>query len=406
MVDGSHFDMAFLGVVRPKPAIIGGQIMDEHTPSNTTRKPPGPAFFMAALFVYLCVVHGLSLLSIPSPAASTPFDGVKAIPDGVEASLNVFFGILGHSPRLIQGLAVLTLYGCMITLFNLTRRLVKGPVWLGSLAAAVFMAHPVKTEVMFSAYGLFELVGALLALLTLLAYLRLIESPSGARILVALACFTMATLPFSVNATLFGVLIMLEFFPGTPETRHWGRLVPFLVVALLANSIHRETLYTGMPDFRANIAPLLLLIYPIGLLPDTLAQLQAAPLLAWAWALLVLLLLLGSMVWVGNGGYRVALLALLSYRFYPGADIIDLVSLEGGGQLLVPLALACVAMAGFCRWLLHFEVWGKPAIALTTMLCIVLFTLQFQANRAYMNPANGETSGPDAVRELEGGRGV
>ena len=63
-------------------------------------------------------------------------------------------------------------------------------------------------------------------------------------------------------------------------------------------------------------------------------------------------------------------------------------------------------MAGFCRWLLGFEVWGKPAIALTTMLCIVLFTLQFQANRAYVNPANGKTSGPDAVRELEGGGGV
>jgi hypothetical protein len=377
--------------------------MDEHTPSNTTRKTPGPAFFMAALFVYLCVVHGLSLLSVPSPAVSPPFVDVKAIPNIVETYLNGFFGLLGSSPRLIQGLAVLSLFGCMITLFNLTRRVAKGPVWLGSLAAAVFMAHPVKTEVMFSAYGLFELVGALLALLTMLAYLRLRESPDWTRVIVALACFALATLPFSVNATLFGVLIMLEFFPGTPETRQWGRLVPFLAVALLANGIHLEILYAGMPDFGANIAPLLLLIYPIGLLPDTLAQLQATPLLAWVWALLALALLLVSMVWVRNGAYRVAMLALLSYRFYPSADTIDFTSLAGGGQLLVPLALGCIALAGFCRWLLQFEAWGKPIIALTTMLCIVLFTLQFQANRAF--PGLVKTPEPTPVGAAGTGEG-
>ncbi len=374
--------------------------MDEHTPSNTTRKSPGPAFFMAALFVYLCIVHGLSLLTMPSPDVSAPFVNVNAIPDGIETVLNRFFGFLAYSPRLIQGLAVVTLYGCMVTLFHLTRRVVKGPVWLGSLSAAVFMAHPVKTEVLFSAYGLFSLVGALLALLTLLSYLRLMESSSGTRFILALICFSLATFPFSVNATLFGVLIMLEFFPGTPETRRWGRPVPFLVVALLANGVHLETLYAGMPDFKANLAPLLLLVYPIGLLPDTLAQLQDSPVLAWFWSLMALLLLVASMVWVRNGAYRVALLALISYRFYPGADAIDLASLSGGGQLLIPLALACIALAGFCRWLLQFEVWGKPAIALTTMLCIVLFTLQFQANRAFLGVAQAPS--PSSVENASG----
>ncbi len=380
--------------------------MDEHAPSNTTRKTPGPAFFMAALFVYLCVVHGLSLLTAPSPVTSPPFVDVKAIPDGVETFLNAFFGLLGYSSRVLQGLAVLTLYGCMITLFNLTRRVVKGPVWLGSLAAAVFMAHPVKTEVMFSAFGLFELAGALFALLTLLTYLRLMESPGWARFALALICFSLATLPFSVNATLFGVLIMLEFFPGTPETRQWGRLVPFLAVALIANGLHLETLYAGMPDFQGNFAPLLLLIYPIGLLPDTLAHLQAAPLLGWGWGLLGMALLSGSLVWVRNGAYRVAILALMSYRFYPSVEPIDLATMAGGGQLLIPLALTCIALAGFCRWLLQFEVWGKPAIALTTMLCIVLFVLQFQANRAF--PGLGLTPASPSVERVdtEGGGGA
>ena len=38
--------------------------MDEHSPTNTTRKTPGPTFFLVALFVYLCVVHAGSLWSL------------------------------------------------------------------------------------------------------------------------------------------------------------------------------------------------------------------------------------------------------------------------------------------------------------------------------------------------------
>lgn len=370
-----------------RPAIIAGQIMDENSPKNKTRKTPGPTFFLVALFVYLCVVQGLSLWSL-GPNHTVPASSESALlPHATMASFYQFLAWMGQSSIAHYGTAMALLYGCMICLFHLTRRLAKGPVWLGSLAAAVFMAHPAKTEVFFSAMGLYYLASALLALLSLLTYLRFAETQAPTRYLVALCCFAVASFPFPINATLFGVLVMLEFYPGTAETRRWVRLVPFLVVTIIANGLHLESLYAHMPDFAENFRPLLLLIYPIGLLPETVAKLHAAAPLAWCWCIGVIFVLVISMVVVRNGAYRVCVLALLSFRFYPGTESIDLVSMSGGGQLLVPIALGCIAFAGFCKWLMQFEDWGRPTVALTTMLCIVLFVLQFQANRAWPEAA-------------------
>lgn len=375
-----------------EPAIIGVQIMDEHSPPNTTRKSPGPTFFLVALFVYLCVVQGASLWGSGSNVLVSAFPTDDLLP---RATMRFFYGYLnlvGHGSFGHLGIALALLYACMVALFCLTRRLVKGPVWLGSLAAAIFMAHPAKTEVFFDVVGLYHLASALVALLALLSYLRLAETPGPIRFFIALGCFAFASFPFPINATLFGVLVMLEFYPGTAETRRWVRLVPFLAVTVIANGLHMETLYAHMPDLSENLAPLLLLLYPIGLLPETLGELQAAPVLTWCWGIGAFVLLVISLVMVRNGAYRVCMLALISFRFYPGTESIDLVSMSGGSQLLVPIALACIALAGFCRWLMKFEDWGQPTVALTTMLCIVLFVLQFQANRARSRSAPEDSS--------------
>ena len=362
--------------------------MDEHSPKNTTRKTPGPTFFLVALFVYLCVVQGVSLWSV-GPEAQLPAHPVdELLPRSTVAFFYGYLDEVGQGSFGHYGMALALLYGCMVCLFYLTRRLAKGPVWLGSLAAAVFMAHPAKTEVLFGTVGLYHLASALMALVALLTYLRLADAPDALRYGVALGCFAVASFPFPINATLFGVLVMLEFYPGNAETRRWGRLVPFLAVTIAANGFHFKALHAHIPDVAENFAPLLLLLYPIGLLPETLAALQAAPLLAWCWGFAALFLLVVSMIVVRNGAYRVCVLALLSLRFYPGTESIDIVSMSGGGQLLVPIALGCIALAGFCRWLMQFEEWGRSTVALTTMLCVALFVLQFQANRAWAKTAS------------------
>jgi hypothetical protein len=361
--------------------------MDEHSPPNTTRKTPGPTFFLVALFVYLCVVQGGSLWSLGPDYALPVVAENELLPRATMAVLQRCLDLVGPGSTGHYVTSLALLYACMVCLFHLTRRLAKGPVWLGSLAAAVFMAHPAKTEVLFSAVGLYHLASALLALLALLTYLRLAETPGAMRYMIAWGCFAVASFPFPINATLFGVLVMFEFYPGMAETRRWVRLVPFLAVTIVANGLHLETLYAHMPDITENFVPLLLLLYPIGLLPETIAELQAAPILAWGWGIAAFVLLVISLVVVRSGAYRVCVLALLSFRFYPGTEPIDLVSLSGGGQLLVPIALGCIALAGFCRWLMKFEEWGRPTVALTTMLCLVLFVLQFKANRAWSNRA-------------------
>ena len=376
--------------------------MDEHSTTNKTRKTPGPAFLMAALFVYLCVVHAASLLGAgPQPAVPAITEG-DHLPRLAGEILNRLLDRSGHSPLALQSAALAVLYACMICIFHLTRRVVRGPIWLGSLAAAVFMAHPAKTEVLFSAPGLYHLLATLMALLALLAYLRLSEVRSVWRYSIALSCFAAASLPFPCNATLFGVLVLFEFYPGTPESRRWLRLLPFLSVTIVANGLHVEVLYARMPDLAENFAPLLLLIYPIGLLPSTVSDLQAVPLLPWFWGLLAMGLLVTSMVVVRNGAYRVCVLALLFFRFYPGTEAIDLSDLDGGGQLLLPIAFGCIALAGFCRWLMQFEAWGHPTVALTTMFCIVLFFLQFQANRAYVKAALSPESPVTSAEAPEG----
>lgn len=383
------------GVAGHKRDIIARQIMDEPTPTNIKRKTPGPAFFMAALFVYLCLVQGASLLSIGPQPAMAPLaedlPGSALLADGI----NGFLAFVGYSPRLLQFADLALLYGCMISIFHLTQHLTKGPVWLGSLAAAVFMAHPAKTEVFFGAEGLVHLLAAFSALLSLLTFLRAMEKPCAVRHGLALALFSIATIPFVSNLPLLIVLVLVDGLSGTPSPRRWYRLAPFIAVALIACVLHRDVFNAPMPDLAGSFAPLLLLIYPIGLLPETLTELQATPLWAWGWALLGATFVVVSLVFIRNGGFRISLLALLCYRLAPGLEAIDLASLAGGGQLLLPIALGAVALAGFCRWLMTDEIWGKPTVALTTMLCLVLFILQFQANRAY-----GKVSALSAPPEL------
>lgn len=380
--------------------------MDEPSTTNKKRKAPGPAFFLAALFVYLCVVHGVSLLSTGPRGPVAALSGESGMPQILVAVLNGFLEKTGYSPAIFSSFALALLYACMICIFQITRHLVKGPVWLGSLAAAVFMAHPAKTEVLFSAVGLIQLLSALSALLSIWTCLRLLESRSIARYLIALMLFAVASFPFPANATLFGLVLMLEFYPGTPETRRWSRLVPFLLITIVANGLHLNVLYSRSPDLAENFAPLLLLIYPIGLLPSTVVALQTAPLISWGWGLLAAVLVVTSMVYVRNGAYRVCVLALLAFRFYPGALPIDLSTLNGAGQLLVPIAFGAVALAGFCRWSMQFEAWGRTTVAWTTMLCIVLFVLQFQANRAQVKDSVPHVAHPGVVAAVEGeGRG-
>ena len=95
---------------------------------------------------------------------------------------------------------------------------------------------------------------------------------------------------------------------------------------------------------------------------------------------------------------RILLLAIVLYRCLPGPLPVDLATLGGGGQLFMPVALSGMVLAAFSAWLMRFEPWRQPSIALTTILCVVLFVLQFQANRACLDGIRNKASATGEVR--------
>lgn len=345
--------------------------------------------------LYLFLVQGLSLWGAGGTLA--PLGTHPEIPGFTMAMLARFYAMTGFGMAFHIAVMLVMLYASMAALFFLTKHVAKGPVWLGSLAGSAFMAHPIKTEIFFESLGLYYLAATLMALLSALLYVQTIARPGAVRYWAAVAVFTGATIPFTINAALFVVLFVLEFHPATPETRRWERLLPFAGVAILANGLHMDALYADLSTLPAVLAPLVLLIYPIGLLPETVDHLVAAPWIAWVWGGLGLALVGLLLLYVRNGAFRISVAALFLFRFFPGAEPVDLSSLDGGGQLLLPLALGCLALAGFSRWVMQQEDWGRPTVALTTMLCVVLFTLQFQANRAWVDGENASMPGDDAV---------
>ncbi len=359
--------------------------MDDTNDSKPPRKKPGAGFFFVTMTFYLILVYGSSLIMLPNGGMTTrDFDYPAAWP-----WLAMWSDAFARSPIIeVAGFALPILFGCMALVFLLTRRLVGGPPWLGSLAGTFLMAHPVKTETLFSLTGVYYGLATFMALLTLLMYARVRQDGGVAPFAIALLTFAIATGVFAVNAALLGVLILMELFVGDSEERNWLRLLPFLGVTMVANWFHLDILYAQLPTLDAIVGPLLLVFYPIGLLPETVAHVEAHAWQGWAWGIGVMALLGWALFKVKSAPFRFAVLAVLFIRVYPGALPIDYVTLENAGQLFLPLALCGVALAALSAWLMRFEAWGRPTVALTTILCLILFVLQFQANRAY-SPLTG-----------------
>lgn len=358
--------------------------MDDTHDSQQPRKKPGAGFFFVTMTFYLILIYGSSLIMLPNGGMTTRnFDYPAVWPWLAMWSETLVDSTLWE----VAGFGLVFLFGSMALVFLLTRRLVGGPAWLGSLAGTFLMAHPAKTEVLFSPNGMYYGMATFTTLLTLLMYAQVRQEGGVVPFAMALLFFSIATGVFALNAALFGVLILMELFVGDREARNWLRLLPFLGVTMVANWFHLDILYAQLPTLDAIVAPLLLVFYPIGLLPETVAHVDAHAWQGWVWGMGVMVLLVWVLFKVQSAPFRFAVLAVLFYRFFPGALPIDYVTQENAGQLFFPLAMCGVALAALSAWLMRFEAWGRPTVAITTILCLILFVLQFQANRAY-SPVN------------------
>ncbi len=339
--------------------------------------------FLAAMLVYISAVFSWTLYVYPlgRDYALLAFPEVLPWPTRflVQLELNLF-GTWLPGYHLVN---LVLLYGCMVSLFYFTRYTVRGPWWMGSLAAVVMMANPLKSGAVLHITGAADLLPALLALLALLFYAWQAQYPRKRKLPMALAFLALATFPYERNALLFLVFPLIELLIVETGKRRWGRCVPFAVLGLCGLVIHRGLFNAAGLDPAGMFAPLFLAGYPIGLLPETAARFHLQPLLGWLSALAVLAVLALICRKARHPALVFGLIAAVILRLFQGNHEFDVVHLTGGGASLLPLAMLCLAFSSMCHRINQHPKWHPPLVFMTTVLCVLLFVLQGQENLAW-----------------------
>lgn len=121
-------------------------------------------------------------------------------------------------------------------------------ITLGAAASTLFFAvHPLRVESVAWATERRDVVSGLFFVLTLLAYLKMVEAPAGRRrgwYLGSLVLFACALLSKSITVALPAVLLVLDVYPlrrlgggrGWGTRRVWVEKIPFAVLAVLVST--------------------------------------------------------------------------------------------------------------------------------------------------------------------------
>ena len=272
------------------------------------------------------------------------------------------------------------LYLLMALIFFLTRLATGGPWWLGSVAAVLFMAHPLKAESALNLCGMGDLLPAMLSLSALLAYAAARQTPRRTVLSGAFLLYACALLLVPGQGGLPVAIAAWEAFVIPRERRRWRPLTPFLIAAALGWFVYTPVLASAPLAQTGAVWPLVYLLYPIGLLPETASAFRAQPLLP---ALVLALLALGTL-WlarrVRHPAFSFGLVAAVAFAVLGENRPVDAVHLVGGGRMLCAIALFSVALAGFFHRIQHHRAWPKPVVWVTSMLCLVLMILHVQTN--------------------------
>lgn len=339
-----------------------------------------PRALLIADALYLLLVFGW-MLFLPPPgrdyAALANPDLLGPVPGRLFSGMMHLFN--GHV-SLYYLVNLILLYLCMVTLLILARTLGKGPWWLGSVAAVLFMANPVKTEAILSLGGIQFLLPGLTGLTVLLVYAVCRKGSGVPSRWLPLFAYTASILACPDTIPVFLVLVVLEwcFFQKIPGKRE--RLWPIVILGVLAFLVSGQWAFAGALRPANMFAPLYLVLYPIGMLPDTVASFSAWPLLGWACALL----LVATAVWLMRRArdplITFGLLGAAAFRLLQGSRPVDPVTLSGGGALLIPAALlSLAACAGFHVMMRHPR-WRSSVVRTSTLLCVAAMLCQGWVN--------------------------
>lgn len=272
--------------------------------------------------------------------------------------------------------ALVLLYLCMLAAYALVRLAVGGPWWMGSLAAVLMMAHPLKTDAVLSSAGVPQCGAALAALSTMALYAWHTTRPRWWTWLLSCVLLAAATAQSPDNRLLWGVLALYEWRVAEVSYRNRWRIGVIALVGLWA-----APAWTPLHEsWGAFLGPLWLIPYPLGLLPDTVTLLQAHPWMGWLGTAAGLCALAGAARMLRHPAFAFGLLGAVLFRFGQTDAPVDCVSLHGGGAMIVPIALGALAFSACCARVITHPKWVKPTVAWTTILCLVFFGLQARAS--------------------------
>ncbi|HEO72116.1 MAG TPA: hypothetical protein ENN80_12715, partial [Candidatus Hydrogenedentes bacterium] len=289
-------------------------------------------------------------------------------------------------PYRLVNLAVL--YACMLLLYHLTRFTLRGPAWYGTLAAVLFMANPVHSEALLNLSGVADLLPCLAALAALTAYAapQMRSGPVRRQALLlaaALALCVFASLAYRHNAGLVLVIVLYEWLGAPKPSRAAWRTVPFVALGLVTCAMHADMPWLRALDPAALFAPLYLVFYPIGLLPETAATFHDAPWLGWLGAAAVVVVVALIHHKARFPAILFGVLAMLPTRLFQDEAPVDLVHRVGGGSLLLANALFSIAAVALFYRVAHHPKWHRPVVVATTLLCLLFFALEIRSQRAW-----------------------
>lgn len=336
-----------------------------------------------ALFLYTSVVYGWALNVHPLGRDYARLGGhLQDLPVPTAWLLRwemaAFDGPVGYH---LINLALL--YVSMLFVYKLTAYVIRGPWWLGTLAATLYMANPVHSESVLNLTGVVDILPALCALVALVAYGHVAYYPSHWKYATALVLMGLAVLAFPEN-TFVGLLpLLFEGLALNVERRRWVRALPAAAITAAGIVVHSGAMLERGFAPEHMWAPLYLLFYPIGFLPESAQRFQAQPWLGWLAAVTVAFVFVLIYRKARRPAILFGLCAMLVIRLFPSDRPVDPVHLVGGGQLVLANVFFIVGLVALFYRMMDHPRWRATIVGFTTLLCVIFFIIQMRSNLAW-----------------------
>jgi len=374
--------------------------------SNAKANVPAPAvqhpirIFLTANFVYLWAVHGWGLGIYALGRDFSAF----AVPDSLGGAAGYLFRaqaeIFGGLPHGYHVVSFLLLYLCVVATFFLTRLLVGGPWWLGSVAAVLMMAHPLKSEAVLNLSGIEDLLPAACVLWGMVLLLASGARYQVVRMLVAAGLLVIAASgdpAWGACLVLGPMLVDARRAQGNGEESTGETCAPcgrfawvsFILLGILAVVAVAQGVAVGA------ILSSLLPVYAIGFSPEMVFWMGSSPLFSGLLLAFAVVFWLVAFRAIRVVVFRRLLLGALTLHVAFAVSFgrpVDLVTFEGGGREVVVIALMALALAAVCREMITWPRWPRHVVFLTTLLCIAFMALQFRSVLAWQH-ASAITTG-------------